>query len=60
MSPSMIHLTIVRGDNTTLLEYPEPVLLSTVFAEKSWFARAAAVSGRPRCARYGLGRRSLI
>ena len=24
-----------------------------------YFARAAAVSGRPRCARYGLGRRSL-
>ena len=24
-----------------------------------WDARAAAVSGRPRCARYGLGRRSL-
>ncbi len=24
-----------------------------------WFARAAAVSGRPRCARYGLGCRSL-
>ena len=29
------------------------------FPEKSWFARAAAVSGRPRCAHYGLGRRSL-
>ena len=29
----MIRLTVVRGDNTTILEYPEPVLLSTVFAE---------------------------
>ena len=25
-----------------------------------WYARSAAVSGRPRCARYGLGRRSLM
>ena len=30
------------------------------FPEKSWFARAAAVSGRPSCARYSLGRRSLM
>ena len=30
------------------------------FCVKSCFARAAAVSGRPRCARYGLGRRSLM
>ena len=30
------------------------------FAEKSCFARAAAVSGRTRCARYFLGRRSLM
>ena len=29
------------------------------FAEKSWFARAA-LRGRPRCARYFLGRRSLM
>ena len=29
------------------------------FPEKSWFARAAAVSGRPRCALYFLGIRSL-
>ena len=30
------------------------------FCVKSCFARAAAVSGRPRCARYELGRRSLM
>ena len=30
------------------------------FCVKSCFARAAAVSGRPRCARYSLGRRSLM
>ena len=30
------------------------------FCGKSYCARAAAMSGRPRCARYGLGRRSLM
>ena len=30
------------------------------FCGKSYCARAAAVSGRTRCARYGLGRRSLM
>ncbi len=44
----MIHLTIVRGDNTTLLEYPEPVLLSTVFAERGLLVEMPC-GGKQRC-----------
>ena len=44
----MIRLTVMQGKDTTILEYPEPVKLSTVFAEQG-LPVDMPCGGRQRC-----------